>query len=215
MTNLFARSQLQQAFAALRNDLIHDDGPQISTMRNYRFAIVPYEPKEEFALRHEVQKLTSEIVANGWVVLSISLQKLVLQRIRAQGDDWLARVVAMERRINDRERSLKYLRDRLTPIIEGDNGVGGIADDCARLIREFAAAHPEKAEQTLALVGRAGALYPFFRSSSLLKHLDGKTSHVPVVLLYPGVRRNDVSGNALSFMGVVDPDADYRPRIYP
>ena len=206
--------KLQEAFDALESDLIDDNGPRISTMRNYRFAIVPYDPDEEFALRGKVQTLTSKLIANSWVVLSISLQQLVLDRVRAQGDDWMTRVVAMERRL-DRDRALKYLRDRLTPIIEGDNGVGGIADDCARKIREFAAANPDKAERTLALIGRAGSLYPFFRSSALLKHLDGKTNHVPVVLLYPGTRRTDVSSGALSFMGLVAPDADYRPRIYP
>ena len=53
-TNLFARTQLQEAFAGLRNDLIHEDGPRISTMRNYRFAIGPYAPTDEFKLRGEV-----------------------------------------------------------------------------------------------------------------------------------------------------------------
>jgi len=42
--------------------------------------------------------------------------------------------------------------------------------------------------------------------------IDGHTGDTPVVLLYPGVRR-DLS--ALSFMGELDPDRDYRPRIYP
>jgi hypothetical protein len=46
----------------------------------------------------------------------------------------------------------------------------------------------------------------------LLKHIDGRTRGVPVVLLYPGKRRNLT---ALSFMGEVEPDGDYRPRIYP
>jgi hypothetical protein len=46
----------------------------------------------------------------------------------------------------------------------------------------------------------------------LLKHLDGKTRNVPVVLLYPGERRGDTG---LSFMGKINPDSDYRPRIYP
>ena len=211
-TNHFARTQLQEAFAGLRNDLIHEDGPRISTMRNYRFAIVPYAPTDEFKLRSEVQKLSNELVQNGWVVLSISLQKLVLDRVRAQGDDWMERVMAMENRLGDRARALKYLRDRLTPLIEGDNGQGGIADDCSKLIRDFANANPDKADRTLALIGRAGSLYPFFRSSALLKHLDGKTQNVPVVLLYPGERRGNSS---LSFMGMVDPDSDYRPRIYP
>ena len=48
---LFAEDSLTEAFAALRNDLIAPNGPQISTMRNYRFAIVPYAPSEEFKLR--------------------------------------------------------------------------------------------------------------------------------------------------------------------
>ena len=211
-TNHCARTQLQEAFAGLRNDLIHEDGPRISTMRNYRFAIVPYAPTDEFKLRGEVQKLSNELVQHGWVVLSISLQKLVLDRVRAQGGDWMERVMAMENRLGDRARALKYLRDRLTPLIEGDNGQGGIADDCSKLIRDFANANPDKADRTLALIGRAGSLYPFFRSSALLKHLDGKTQNVPVVLLYPGERRGNSS---LSFMGMVDPDSDYRPRIYP
>ena len=48
---LFDESKLQQAISDLRADLIRDGGPQISTMRNYRFAILQYEPQDEFALR--------------------------------------------------------------------------------------------------------------------------------------------------------------------
>jgi hypothetical protein len=33
-----------------------------------------------------------------------------------------------------------------------------------------------------------------------------------LVLLYPGERRGNTG---LSFMGIVNPDSDYRPRIYP
>ena len=207
-----ARTPLQEAFAALRNDLVHEDGPRISTMRNYRFAIVPYAPTDEFNLRVEVQKLSNDLVAHGWVVLSISLQKLVFDRVRAQSGEWVDRVISMEKRLGDRDRALKYLRDKLTPLVEGENGVGGIADDCGKLVRDFADKHPDKVERTLALIGRAGSLYPFFRSSALLKHLDGRTKSVPVVLLYPGERRGN---SALSFMGMLDPDSDYRPRIYP
>ena len=42
---------LDEALNALKKDLISDEGPQISTMRNYRFAILPYLPSEEFKLR--------------------------------------------------------------------------------------------------------------------------------------------------------------------
>lgn len=208
---LLRETPLTQAFTALRADLIHEDGPRISTMRNYRFAIVQYDPAVELQLRAEVQRLSSDLVANGWVVLSINLQKLLLDRVRAQPGDWVARVTAMESRMADLapERGLNYLKSKLGPLIEGPDG---LAADCARVISDYADAHPDQTERTVALIGRAGALYPFFRSSALLKHLDGRTHNVPVVLLYPGEKRGTTG---LSFMSMLDPDHDYRPRIYP
>ena len=150
-------------------------------------------------------------VANGWIVLPINLQKLLLDRVRAQGPEWVDRVIEMERTTShlERGRGLNYLKSKLAPLIEGPEG---IAADCSKIICEYADRHPDHIDRTLALIGRAGALYPFFRSSALLKHLDGKTRNVPVVLLYPGQRRGPTG---LSFMGVIDPDNDYRPRIYP
>ena len=208
---LFQRTPLQEAFAALRRDLIQEDGPRISTMRNYRFAIVQYAPADEFKLRGEVQRLSADLVANGWMVLSLSLQKLLLDRVRAQGDDWADRVIEMEQRMSNIEtgRGLGYLKSKLAPLIEGPEG---ITLDCRRIICDYADQHPDTVDRTLAVIGRAGALYPFFRSSALLRHLDGGTRNVPVVLLYPGERRGPTG---LSFMGMVNPDNDYRPRIYP
>lgn len=208
---LFQLSTGQQAIAALRRDLVHEDGPRISTMRNYRFAIALYDPSEEFSLRGEVQRLAADLTANGWVIVSIDLQRLLLDRVRAQGEDWAERVIEMERRMTglDPARGLNYLTSKLAPLIEGPDG---IAADCARLIREAADQHPDSADRMLALVGRAGSLYPFFRSSALLRHLDGRTGNVPVVLLYPGKR---VGATGLSFMSVLPADNDYRPRIYP
>jgi hypothetical protein len=209
-------SQLDDAFAALRADLVHEDGPRISTMRNYRFAIVPYDPKEEFRLRQLVQRLTGDLVGHGWSVLSISLQKLLLERVRALGDDTVQRLVEMERRLatTDPDRALAYLAGRISPLIEGPDG---LAADVSRIITahvdaDLAKGEGDRVDRTLALIGRAGALYPFFRSSALLRHLDGRTRNVPVVLLYPGERRG---GSGLSFMGELEPDRDYRPRIYP
>ena len=208
---LFQKTPITEAFAALRRDLINEDGPRISTMRNYRFAIVQYDPAREFELRSEVQRLTSDLVAHGWEILSIDLQKLLLDRVRAQGDGWADRVQEMERRMAGIElaRGRNYLKSKLMPLVEGPDG---IAADCSRLICDYAEAHPDHVDRTLALIGRAGALYPFFRSSALLKHLDGRTRNVPVVLLYPGERRGPTG---LSFMGVLASDNDYRPRIYP
>lgn len=204
--------QAQEAISALRRDLVDpEDGPRISTMRNYRFAIVQYSPEHEYAIRTEVQRLVSELEAKGWFVLTIDLQKLLLDRIRSQPDEWAEKVIAMETRMADRQldRGLNYLKSKLLPLVEGPEGLAG---DCRRLIQAFVQDHPEKADQTLVLIGRAGGLYPFFRSSALLRHLDGQTGNVPVVLLYPGTKQGPTS---LSFMGVLNPDSDYRPRIYP
>ena len=207
---LFPSSSLKDTFAALRRDLLHDDGPRISTMRNYRFAIVQYKPSQEFALRGEVQRLGADLRRGGWYVFSISLRRLLLDRIRAEGDDWLPRVIDWERRTSERDqaRGLEYLKSKLIPLIEGP---GGLADECSVMIRQHVKDHPDQVDRTLVLIGRAGAVYPFFRSSALLRDLNGRTDNVPVVLLYPGTRHGISS---LSYMGIVDPDNDYRPRIY-
>jgi hypothetical protein len=200
---------LSKTFAELERDLIPEGGPRISTMRNYRFCIVVYPPEKEFALRREVQKLGEN-----------------LEQKRLGGQDHLpaaapVRAAAPARgrhRVADRAREGRLgpqpaaradvLEQKLTRELEGPEG---IAMDVAREIGEFVTAHPDKAERTVALIGRAGALYPFFRNSALLKHIDGHTHHVPVVLLYPGVREG---ATGLSFMGQYRPDTDYRPRIY-
>jgi hypothetical protein len=211
MSSLFERTPLQQAFADLRRDLIDENGPRISTMRNYRFAIVQYDPQKEFEVRAETQRLASELTAHGWKVIPIDLNRLLLERVRAQGEDFVSRLTAMEKRLatKSRDRALNYLVGKLQRLIEGPDG---LAADCSRIIKAEIAARPDDVDRTLALIGRAGSLFPFFRSSALLRHLDGRTDNVPVVLLYPGERRGPTG---LSFMGVVEPDHDYRPRIYP
>jgi hypothetical protein len=207
----FQPRPLAEAVAALRADLLAEGGPQISTMRNYRFAILPYRPREELDLRRHMRRLTDELRADGWSVLPISLHKLVLDRIRATGEANVQALIERERRLYDKDpaRALAHLRDKIAPHIEGPEG---IAADVARLIEAFADESDTAADRSLVLIGRAGALYPFFRSSALLKHIDGKTRNIPVVLLYPGERKDTT---ALSFMGELPADRDYRPRIYP
>jgi hypothetical protein len=50
-------------------DLMDEDGPRISTMRNYRFALLQYDPVDEFAVRQETQRLFADLKAHGWEVL--------------------------------------------------------------------------------------------------------------------------------------------------
>jgi hypothetical protein len=205
---------VKEAVDAVRRDLIHEDGPQISTMRNFRFAILQYEPREEFKLREEIQKLSSELSANGWMVLTLDLHAMLLARLRELPDDWIERVIRREKLLSQSkspEHGLNELRQRLRPEIEGPLG---LAKDCSAKILELIEKHkdiPDFQDRTLVLLGRAGALHPFLRPGNLLRHLDGHTSGVPVILLYPGEREGQTG---LKFMGIDEPDNDYRPRIY-
>lgn len=216
------RTDVNEGIAALRSDLRGEGGPRISTIRNYNFAILPYPPEEEFKLRARVHQLAAELMSEGWIVKSLALQTLLFQRLRALGDDYLPSVVATERRLFGKavafakvsalpapEAALAHLQSKLVQHIEGPSG---LAADIQREIDRIWRENPDKTDRTVIFIGRAGALYPFFRTSGLLKHLDGKTHNLPVVLLYPG-RRCDAT--SLSFMDVLEPDRDYRPRIYP
>ena len=86
----------------------------------------------------------------------------------------------------------------------------GLAEDVVRAIEKILTESDAK-DRTVIFLGRLGAIYPFLRTSALLKHIAGKTHNVPVILLYPGTVEGD---SGLCFMGVLPPDRDYRPRIY-
>lgn len=210
---LFDKSQLQQGMSELREDLIQDGGPQISTMRNYRFAILQYDPAQEFELRSELAKLSTDLQQNGWVVLSIDLQKLMLSRLQKMEaeEGFITEMISLEKLLSGppENNGLNHLAEKVGLLIEGPDGIAG---DCIQIIQRHADENPDLVNRTVALVARAGSLYPLYRSSALLRHLDGKTRNVPVVLFYPGQRRG-LTG--LSFMGELVPDNDYRPRIYP
>ena len=207
---LFEQASLDRAIGELRKDLIDEAGPRISTMRNYRFAILTYDPEKEFDLRQRIRNLSDELRERGWNVLSISLQQLLLDRLKAEEPRVLESIIRMEHRLykKDPERSLTHLKNKLTRYVEGPDG---IAQDVIDRIGRFADEHPDETNRTLFFLGRTGALYPFFRSSALLKHIDGKTRNLPVVVLYPGERKDR---QALSFMKELSTDRDYRPRVY-
>ena len=117
---------LEQAVAALERDLLAADGPQISTMRNYRFAILPYLPSDEFKLRRRILRLTERLRAEGWAVLPISLQKLLLDRVRRTGEGNVQALIARERRLHERDpaRALAHIAEKIAPAHRGPRGTG-------------------------------------------------------------------------------------------
>lgn len=208
-TDLFNQQGLDAAVAALEGDLLKPGGPSISTMRNHNFAILLYLPRDEYRLRQRVGRMAHRLKGEGWAVLSLALHELVFERMTARlGPAGVQQLIDMEKQLFkiSPERALKYLQQKFAEDVDGPNG---LAKEVADRISEFRAAHPDAENRTLVLLGRAGALYPFFRSSALLKQLGDRTMNTPVVLLYPG-EQND----GLSFMQQLEPDRDYRPRIY-
>jgi hypothetical protein len=202
--------ELDRSIGALEKDLLRPDGPQISTVRNYNFAILPYAPDHEFKLRREVNRLCAELREAGWATGIIPLHKLLLDRLRAEGPEFIEAMIQREKRLagaSDPWRGLNSLKERVVSLIEGPDG---LAADVIRDVKRILDENPDS-DRTVIFLGRAGALYPFFRTSSLLKHVAGHTRNVPVVLLYPG-KVDDEGG--LSFMGILAADRDYRPRIY-
>lgn len=206
-----APTYLELAIDALRKDLQRDDGPQISTVRNYNFAILPYRPHDEFKLRRKVDELCGELRDAGWAVGEIKLHALLMRRIRAMGDDVVASIIRREKANAGKQdpwRGLHHVKERIVSAVEGPDG---LAADVVREIAAILDANPEVEGRTAIFLSRAGALYPFFRTSALLKHVAGQTRNVPVILLYPGTSEGDAG---LSFMGILPADRDYRPRIY-
>jgi hypothetical protein len=80
------------------------------------------------------------------------------------------------------------------------------------LVELVAARLPENPDplRDIVFILRTGALFPVYRTFSLLEQLKGRV-HGPTVLFYPG----DLDGAAgLRFMGVLDAEHNYRPKIF-
>ena len=210
MTNFMDSSSIDRIVDAIKTDLMAEGGAKISPMRNYQFAIAVYSPDKEFKMRQKLRQMRDELQSSGWSVSFVSLFQLFLDRLKAIEPSYLEMLIAREKSLTARqsERGLNYLKEKLAPEIEGQ---AGLAQDVINKIEEFVRSNKLAPEKTLILLGRTGGLYPFFRSSGLLRYIDGKTGNLPVILLYPG-ERQDIS--SLSFMGEQPADRDYRPRIY-
>lgn len=172
-----------------------DPRPQISAYHDMPYAIFRYSPEDEFALRQAVTLLRTRLEQAGKRVTTISLSECLQAALDTEGVD-TAQLV-------DTEASV---------------GVEAMIDTLHEILSEYQpldelVAHriPSDAEPTsdVVFIVRAGALFPFFRTSSLLEQLKGKV-HVPAVLFYPG----ELDGAAgLRFMGVLDAEHNYRPKI--
>ena len=173
-----------------------DPRPHVSAYHDMPYAIFRYPPEDEFALRREVGLLRTRLEQAGKRVTVISLAECLQDALAAEGLGPEALAAA--------ERSVG-----LAPTIET---VAQVLSDYQPLDDLVAACIPPDADplRDVAFIVRAGALFPVYRTSSLLEQLKGKV-RVPAVLFYPG-ESDGAAG--LRFMGVLDAEHNYRPRIF-
>lgn len=173
-----------------------DPRPAISAYHDMPYAIFRYPPEAEFAVRRETTLLCTRLEQAGKRVTKISLAACMYEALEAEGLDTPA--------LADAEKSVG-----LEATIET---IHQILSEY-RPLDELVASHiPADADplRDVVFIVRAGALFPIYRTSSLLEQLKGKV-HVPAVLFYPG----ELDGAAgLRFMGVLDAEHNYRPKIF-
>jgi len=169
---------------------IHDDLP---------FAILRYDPEEEWDLRREARHLATRLSNRGIDVTFISLADLLWHAIeRSEGLDALVRV--------ERERGFEVAQEQANTYLSDD--------DFAPLPRLLAERLSRlRPDRDMCFLIRAASLAPdIYHISKLLEEMQGKTQ-VPTILFYPG---QVVGTNSLRFMGLSDrePLVAYRVKIY-
>jgi hypothetical protein len=191
-------SLLQERAEALFQDLIADP-PRISAYHDLPFAILRYDPAEEYPARKHIGLLATRLENNGRKVRFISIAQLMWDIISSSKG--VNRIVQVEQMLG-----FDYAQRTISSLLSG----AGTSALPWRITLEAESLDP--ATEIIFLV-RAGALSPaIYQLSKLLDELKNKTS-VPVILFYPG----SIDGNTgLKFMDLGDRDAigNYRVKIY-
>jgi hypothetical protein len=163
------------------------------------YTVYVYSPKEEFRVRTDLNDLRAWLATRDVTCLAVSLADLFWRAIDDSG--YGDQIVAQEEESPGDSAALEYVNTAISQILTGPPS---LAD---RLMEALAEAPPRSA----AFLYRAGALYPTYRTSSILDDLRERLL-LPVVLLYPG---RVVGLYGLSFMGRCDPTHGYRATIIP
>lgn len=202
---------LEARLAELKKDLLNSSGPAISTNRSYPFAILWYPPDEEYQARERIVELGDDLRREGWNVYSIDLMGLFIDYLAAIDDGGLLAYLETEEEKlyttyqGNLRLQIDMLANLLGPHFSSRDGFP------SRVLSEIKSrTSDEDADHSVVFLSRIGGLYPFYRTSALLRYLD-QGVRTPTIVMYPGLRTDQ---NALSFMGEMDADRDYRPRIY-
>ena len=191
-------SSLKDRIDLLENDL-KAVPPRINVYHDLPFAILRYDPADEWELRREVRLLATRLEQTGKQVHVIPMSDFLWKAI--DESEGLAELVELERNrgyLMAQEQVTTYLSDRdWRPL--------------ANLLTErLADLDPAK---NIAFLTRVAVMAPgIYHMSMLLDQMQGKT-RVTTVLFYPG----SIEGTTgLRFMDLKERDAlgNYRVKIY-
>ncbi len=188
------KNRLTKSLEPILNE--QDPRAKISAYHNMPCAIFHYPPEDEWALRQEVTLLRTRLEQAGKRVTVISLLECLNAALAAEGMS--PESVAQA----EKDTGTAALIDTLHSVL-------GQYQPLDRLVSERIPADAD-AHRDIAFLVRAGALFPFYRTSALLEQLKGKVK-IPTILFYPGTLDG---ASALSFMGVLSAEPNYRPKIF-
>ena len=168
------------------------------------YAIFRYDPTEEFAMRAQVAH-AADPPREAREADHADLAGRVPRRgdARRAPDRGLVRGRAHDgHRVGRRDRS----RDPVQAVTGADGRAIGRLE---ALVLERLPQDPDPLRDIVFIL-RTGALFPVYRTFTLLEQLHGQVA-VPTVLFYPG----DLEGPAgLKFMGVLEAEHNYRAKIF-
>src|SRR3954465_13290835 len=172
-----------------------DPRQRISAYHDMPYALFRYDPEDEFDLRKQVMLLQPRLSQKGKRVRRISLAECLDEAMRSQRplEEWFAA---------EREQGVETIVET----------VHSVLSEYSPLVDLVGARMPEEPDplRDIVFILRTGALFPVYRTFSLLEQLKGRV-HVPTILFYPG----SLDGAAgLKFMGVLDAEHNYRPKIF-
>jgi hypothetical protein len=189
---------LKERIDLLENDL-KADPPRISVYHDLPFAILRYDPQDEWILRREVRFLSTRLKSAGKEVVTISLAQLLWEIIESA--EGLDAIVELERR-----QGFEKAQAQITTYLSDENWFL-LPKHLAEKMNAF---DPKK---TIVFLTRAASLSPaIYHLSKLLDEMQGQTQ-VPAILFYPGSLEG---ATGLRFMGMKDRDSlgNYRVKIY-
>jgi hypothetical protein len=191
-------SSLRERIELLENDL-KAVPPRISVYHDLPFAILRYDPAEEWDLRREVKLLATRLEATGKEVHPIPMSEFLWKVI--DETEGLDEVVGLER-----SRGYPAAQDQVTTYLSDRDWL-----PLAKLLEErLKKLNPAK---DITFLTRVAAMAPgIYHMSKLLDQMQGRT-RVTTILFYPG----SIEGTTgLRFMNLEDRDAlgNYRVKIY-